>query len=74
MSTMKPEDEIDILKTAIKNARSKLFDIERWINNVKDGEYGDDDYYALYLDAKNALNSLNAVQHSLQTALFDTTF
>lgn len=73
MSTMKPEDEIDILKTAIKNARSKLFDIERWIDIVKDGKYGDD-YYKLYLGAKNALNSLNAVQHSLQTALFDTTF
>ncbi len=73
MSTMKPEDEIDILKTAIRNARSKLFDIERWIGNVQDGDY-EDDYYALSLDAKNASDSLNAVQNSLQTALFDTTF
>lgn len=73
MSTMKPEDEIDILKTAIKNARSKLFDVERWIVNVQDGDY-EDDYYALSLDAKNISDSLNAVQNSLQTALFDTTF
>lgn len=70
---MRPEDEIQLLKNAIKSAKAKLHEVEMWLNTVHDGDYEDDEY-GMCLDAETMANNLDTIQHDLQTALIDTTF